>query len=391
MGNGSEQDILQTAGLQPRGTIDRLSASLGPVFRAFDADGRECVAAVESAPPTGIGGVEAALARGYLRAADCAKQLRLRPVVVVKARSVTERTARQVDQFARAALGAAASFVLMDGRTSWHSNNGGQVREVPLPYGTSDPASHGSDSRSRRTDPLLTDGMLVCLKAAFAPIVGREHSGLPNTIAALPHSVATRRVAARFAVSAGVSESHAYRFLANYRDRRFLSVENGLPVPRRRRELLELWSEPFRLAFRTATRASTREVELVDWVRTTRVSASRGARAAIGAHHAAESHGVHATVGAPLTIHIEDRPVEFALATRLELNPVGGANILLINTRFSRGVFDATLAPESPGALPIVDLVQSYLDALVHPHRGKELAAALAARFPDLISDEEEG
>ena len=307
-------------------------------------------------------------------------------MIVLMVRSLTSRTAHRLQRFIHQTTGSEVGWVATDGEVAWQPGAESKITERPLAPGLAAPRGR-RPSGGRRSDPLFTDGMLACLKGAFATVLGPNHFGSPQLERPLTTSESERRPAAVLARLANMSQSQAYRFLSAYQKRHFIEVTRDEIRPVRRGEILAEWSKRFRPAVRDATRASTGDVDLDDWLSRTRFPSSVGMRAAIGAHRAAELFGVHATVGAPLTLHIETHTTVFARQTRLEIEPVGGANVLLVPTPYPRAVFDWALPPKGRVSIPSVDLVQCYLDALVHPHRGRELADALSTAFPDLTTD----
>lgn len=360
---------------------------------ATDQRSNPILLAVEHAPPVGTHALEGAIARGWLRLRAC-----LRPrtglagrrlVVLIVTRAMGAKARTQLDEFVATTIGPDLGWIVVDGKREL-----GRSRNLePIGENVAEPPAGKAMLPHRRGgigNP-FTDGMLCCVKALIHRESGLGFGRIPSAGRdANPHDA--------IAAAADVSRMQVNRFLRSFEAHGFVRRRRDRIDLVRRAELFTRFAERLIPAYRRATRAMPKSGAVEDWL--DHPSRSSGwseygrnenpnLRFALGAHRAAEFHGVHEVVGAPICLHFEGDIHELAEALDLVLEPRDEGRIQLVPTPFPAAVFRfATRRREQDW--PVVDVLQAWIDSRFHPTRGSELAAEIARRFPKVFDDPKE-
>ncbi|MBS2013716.1 MAG: hypothetical protein JST00_12565 [Deltaproteobacteria bacterium] len=326
---------------------------------------------LKSATEARVAHLQALLADAYLRARRAARSARALPLAIVAVPTVSERTARYLDDYARTFLDEGAAWGLLDGH-GLLTLHGIGAEELSIEIAPRTPPPRVRPAKAFDAFSDLNQWMLKVLLA----------QRIPPALLSAPR--ARIRNARRLAIVANVSVPSATRFVAHMeregwlvndgRDLQLLRIEEllrrwQLATLRPARELRATWLLP----------SSDRKAQLHRALVGARGHADeRGTRACLALFSAAEQLGYGHARGMSPCVYWQGSVDE--LLTSMNAFPAaeaGESDFVLRRPAFRESVFRG--AVERRGAL-VTDVLQTWLDVASHPSRGQEHADHLWRR-----------
>lgn len=351
-------------------------------------EGRRVRVALEHARLRGREELEARFSRGVLRLRGLVREARTHPdgLVVIRAASCAPSTGASLKRFAEA-VAPGIPWIVTDGERPL----------APLPS-----SARGRRAREPRRSGATATGFSDSF-LAMTKVVAYRH--LPEALIprnATPWSRSnTERLDAKALVrSAGVSLPQVYRFLSTYEKLGFLRRSAEGPRLVRFQQLARSWATAIagrRHQFLPATPGRPVRSWLEDRAAMLRRGAPDGRRGteeprfALGMHEAAARWGYYGeVVSAPLFLLTKERPEDVLDLLGLRIADPGEERVRIVCPPYPRAVWQG-VSYRGPRlrALPVTDVVQTYLDMLGSGGRDLEGAARLEEALEPLLAGEE--